>query len=84
MSQAAPPLLQVSGLSRRFGKRAVFEQVSFELARGEIVSLVGPSGCGKSTLLRAIAGLDPLADGTVLIDEQIQRGPSARVGVIFQ
>jgi sulfonate transport system ATP-binding protein len=84
MSQAAPPLLQVSGLSRRIGKRAVFEQVSFELARGEIVSLVGPSGCGKSTLLRAIAGLDPLADGTVLIDQQVQRGPSARVGVIFQ
>ncbi|HXZ08042.1 MAG TPA: ABC transporter ATP-binding protein, partial [Paraburkholderia sp.] len=84
MSGASTPLLEVRGLTRRFGQRTVFEQVSFDLARGEIVSLVGPSGCGKSTLLRAIAGLDKDADGDVLIDRQAQRGPSEKVGVIFQ
>jgi len=51
---------------------------------GEIVSLVGPSGCGKSTLLRAIAGLDPQSEGAVLLERHLQRGPSERIGVIFQ
>ncbi len=74
MNPPTPPLLQVRGLTRRFGQRTVFQQVSFELARGEIVSLVGPSGCGKSTLLRAIAGLDGHADGSVLLEQQLQRG----------
>ncbi len=40
-------------------------EVSFEVARGEVVALTGPSGCGKSTVLRAIAALEPLESGTV-------------------
>lgn len=84
MTLSLAPLLEVRGLTRRFGDRTVFERVSFGLARGEIVSLVGPSGCGKSTLLRAIAGLDPQAEGSVLLDRALQRGPSERIGVIFQ
>lgn len=84
MTAPSAPLLQVRALTRRFGARTVFERVSFDLARGEIVSLIGPSGCGKSTLLRAIAGLDRQAQGTVLLDQQLQRGPSERIGVIFQ
>lgn len=39
--------------------------VTFSVARGEVVALTGPSGCGKSTVLRAIAGLEPLSGGTV-------------------
>jgi sulfonate transport system ATP-binding protein len=84
MKSALAPLLEVRGLSRRFAQRVVFEQVSFELSRGEIVSLVGPSGCGKSTLLRAIAGLDPHAHGSVLLDNTPQHEPSDRIGMIFQ
>ncbi|WP_433704788.1 ABC transporter ATP-binding protein [Paraburkholderia sacchari] len=84
MTASSTPLLQVRSLTRRFGTRTVFERVSFELARGEIVSLVGPSGCGKSTLLRAIAGLDPQSEGAVLLERQLQRGPSDRIGMIFQ
>ncbi|MFL9894426.1 ABC transporter ATP-binding protein [Paraburkholderia sp. RL17-381-BIF-C] len=84
MSHAPAPMLEVRGLTRRFGQRTVFEQVSFEVARGEIVSLVGPSGCGKSTLLRAIAGLDRDTAGSVLLEKQPQRGPSGKIGVIFQ
>jgi sulfonate transport system ATP-binding protein len=84
MTLSFAPLLEVRGLTRRFGERTVFERVSFGLARGEIVSLVGPSGCGKSTLLRALAGLDPQAEGSVLLDRALQRGPSERIGVIFQ
>lgn len=84
MSRPHPLLLEVRGLSRRFVRRAIFEQVSFAVERGEIVSLVGPSGCGKSTLLRALAGLDRDADGAVLLDGQLQHEPSDRIGMIFQ
>ncbi|WP_402468783.1 ABC transporter ATP-binding protein [Isoptericola aurantiacus] len=42
--------------------------VSLDVAAGEIVALLGPSGCGKSSLLRAVAGLEPLAHGSVAFD----------------
>ncbi|MGF6569102.1 sulfonate transport system ATP-binding protein [Paraburkholderia sp. GAS333] len=78
------PLLDVRALSKRYDTRTVLDRVNFTLARGQIVSLVGPSGCGKSTLLRVLAGLDRDFDGEVVLDGQIRRGPSPRVGVIFQ
>ena len=79
-----PPLLEVRAVSKRYETRSVLERVSFTLGRGEIVSLVGPSGCGKSTLLRVLAGLDRDFDGELLLDGLVRRGPSPRVGVIFQ
>jgi ABC-type multidrug transport system ATPase subunit len=51
------PRLAVSGVSRRFGRRAVLHGVSFAVAAGEIVGVVGENGAGKSTLLRIVAGL---------------------------
>jgi sulfonate transport system ATP-binding protein len=81
---ASSPLLEVRALSKRYHARAVLERVNFTLRRAEIVSLVGPSGCGKSTLLRVLAGLDRDFDGELLLDGQVRRGPSPRVGVIFQ
>lgn len=81
---AASPLLDVRALSKRYDTRTVLERVSFTLERGEIVSVVGPSGCGKSTLLRALAGLDRDFDGEIQLDGLVRRGPSPRVGVIFQ
>jgi len=84
MTSTRTPLLEVRGLTRHVGPRTIFDQVSFEMARGEIVSLVGPSGCGKSTLLRAVAGLDRHASGSVLLDGKLQRGPSDGIGMIFQ
>ena len=80
-----PPSIRVAGASVRFGELSVFEQLSFEIAEGEFVSLLGPSGCGKSTLLKAIAGLVKLCDGTVQIGGHPLAGPAARgMAIAFQ
>ena len=58
--------------------------VSLEVALGEIVAVIGGSGCGKSTLLRAIAGLDPASEGTVILDAERIGAPHEKIGIIFQ
>jgi len=58
------------GLNRLFQRKApahVVKNVSFKLERGEVLGLVGESGSGKSTVLRAIAGIHPLANGTIVL-----------------
>lgn len=60
------PLLRATGLTVRLGGREVLQGVDLELKPGW-TALVGPNGAGKSTLLRALAGLQPLARGQVLV-----------------
>jgi phosphonate transport system ATP-binding protein len=55
------PVLEVRGVSKAFDRRnVILKDVSFVLARGEMVALIGASGSGKSTLIRAVAGLVPI------------------------
>ncbi|MGJ3258655.1 MAG: ABC transporter ATP-binding protein [Rhodospirillales bacterium] len=60
--------LSLSGISHTFGPKRVLNDVSVDVAPGELVCLLGPSGCGKTTLLRIAAGLEPLQTGRVAID----------------
>jgi NitT/TauT family transport system ATP-binding protein len=61
------------------------ENVSVDVADGELVCVLGPSGCGKTTLLWALGGLHALSSGRVLIDGQPVTGPRPRqIGMIFQ
>ncbi len=63
---------------------AVLEDISFEIADGELVCLVGPSGCGKSTLLRLLAGLLLPERGEVRLHGQPLLAPSPEIGLVFQ
>ncbi|MCB8903666.1 MULTISPECIES: ABC transporter ATP-binding protein [unclassified Streptomyces] len=80
-------MLVLDGATVRFGERAALDAVDLEVADHEIVSVLGPSGSGKSTLLRAVAGLQALDGGRVLLGGADQRGvPVHRrgVGLMFQ
>ena len=60
--------VRLNAIHKSFGRNAVIDGVSLEIAAGEFVSLLGPSGCGKTTLLRIVAGLETVGTGTVEID----------------
>lgn len=58
--------------------------VSFTADDGEFTCIIGPTGCGKTTLLRLIAGLVPLSDGRILIDDQAVNGLNRHCTMVFQ
>ena len=86
-------LLSIDGLTKRYGDSTVFEGVSLRVEAGEFVALLGESGVGKSTLLNAIAGLDTVDAGRVLLDgDDVTALPEralallrrAKLGFVFQ
>jgi ABC-type multidrug transport system ATPase subunit len=60
--------LSVRGLTRRFGPRVIFEDVTFDLPAGTVTALLGPNGAGKSTLLRCVVAADRPDAGEVLFE----------------
>ncbi|TDW29854.1 ABC transporter ATP-binding protein [Cryobacterium psychrophilum] len=69
--------LVVSGLDAGYGQLAVLHDISFEVARGEIVAVVGSNGAGKTTLLRAISGLIRPTAGSVTLEGRTITGKPA-------
>lgn len=79
--------LRVRQINKRFGSRPVVQDVSFEVADGELVALLGPSGSGKSTILRIVAGLTSCDSGVVQVDgnDVTDEPPQQRdLGFVFQ
>ena len=68
MSERA--IIDLKGLSKRFGDTAAVDAVDLQIREGEFFALLGPSGCGKTTLLRMLAGLEMPSDGSIMIDDQ--------------
>jgi nitrate/nitrite transport system ATP-binding protein len=87
MNQA---FLKVEGLKKIFpgvssgDEVTVFDNIHFEMQRGEFVCIIGHSGCGKSTILNVLAGLDSATSGNVFMDGRAVSGASLDRGVVFQ
>jgi ABC-type Fe3+/spermidine/putrescine transport system ATPase subunit len=65
------PFLRLSGISKRFEAVRALDDISLDIRRGEIFSLLGPSGCGKSTTLRIVAGLEQPDRGQIMLDDKV-------------
>ena len=66
-NDAAVPLVDIQGVTKRFGNHVAIDNVSLDLRSGRFVTLLGPSGCGKTTLLRMIGNLETPDSGQILI-----------------
>ena len=60
-------MIEVSNLTKRYAGRTAVKDISFTVARGEIVGLLGPNGAGKSTTMRVLSGFLPASSGTVRV-----------------
>ncbi|CNL16020.1 taurine transporter ATP-binding subunit [Yersinia intermedia] len=77
-------MLNVSGLWAEYQGKPVLQDVSLQIASGQLVVVLGPSGCGKTTLLNLIAGFMEPSAGSITLDDIPVHGPSAERGVVFQ
>lgn len=68
MTNPSIPLLQAKNIRKSFGENVVLKDVSFNVNKGEAVSIIGPSGSGKTTMLRCINALESIDGGKILID----------------
>ncbi len=91
MSEAGPVALEIDGLMRRFGSRAVLSDITLDVPEGKITCLLGESGSGKSTLLRLLAGVDTPDGGRIRMAGQEIVGPATfvepedrAIGFMFQ
>ena len=66
-------MLQVDQLTKSFGDRVLFSDLSFSIERGQKVGLIAPNGTGKSTLMRILLGLEPQDSGTVVYERDLRR-----------
>lgn len=83
--------LELREVRKSFGSRAVLAGLDLKVSAGEVVSFIGSSGSGKTTLLRCINLLEPIDDGTILLDgdeiSKIGLDPNPirrRIGIVFQ
>ena len=83
-------MLEVQGLTKRFGGLVAVKNLSFHIRGGEILGLIGPNGSGKSTAMRSVMGVDPPTSGIVRFEGRDIAGlPSHKiarmgVGLVFQ
>lgn len=85
-------MIRVENVSKQFNKTRALKNVSLEVNKGDIISLIGPSGSGKSTLLRCIHGLDHVDSGKIYMDDEWMslddekkfRAQRNRMGFVFQ
>lgn len=84
---SASTYVQLLDLSKHFGQVKALDGLTLDIAQGELVALLGPSGCGKTTALRALAGLQELDRGQIIVDGRditFQNASKRGMGMVFQ
>jgi NitT/TauT family transport system ATP-binding protein len=81
------PALSLNKIAKRYGsppnELVALDDISFDVRRGEIISVIGPSGCGKTTLFNIVGGLLDGYEGSIAVDGN-SRSPRQRIGMVFQ
>lgn len=79
--------LKVNDLCKVYNSKVVLNKISFEVQKGEFLSVLGPSGCGKTTLLRLLIGIERPTSGSIYLDgKDISYEDSSKrnMGIVFQ
>ena len=83
-----PEILEIKNVSKIFHTKEkdvkAIDGISFNVNRGEFISIIGPSGCGKTTLLRLIMGIEKDYEGDILLNGKRVEKPGIDRGVVFQ
>ncbi len=84
-------IVQLRGVTKKFGDTVVFKDVDLDVGVSEVVVLIGPSGAGKSTLLRCVNGLEQITSGDIVVagqtlsyDQKHLNRIRSRIGMVFQ
>lgn len=78
------PLLKLVNIKKFFGEKEVLKNINLKVNQGEFIAIVGRSGSGKSTLLRAIAGLEEIQSGKILVRNQVLNKRNELAKMMFQ
>ena len=88
MTEAAGPVIEIAGLTKRYSDLVAVNEISFTVARGEVFGILGPNGAGKTTTLEMVEGLRRPDGGTIVVDgTPVWPNPKAvksRIGVQLQ
>ncbi|MBT7308249.1 MAG: ABC transporter ATP-binding protein [Gammaproteobacteria bacterium] len=83
--------LSLNHIQCRYGDNTVVHNLSLEIKRGELVCLLGYSGCGKTTVLRAVAGFEPIHNGSIILNNNLLSSATEQIpaekrnfGMVFQ
>ena len=84
-------MIKIEHLAKSFDKNEVLQNISLEIKKGEVVSIIGPSGSGKSTLLRCVNLLEKPTEGRIFVNDYELTAPKAnvtkareKIGMVFQ
>lgn len=76
--------LRVESIAFAYSKKKIIEELSFQVDKGEFVTILGPSGCGKSTILKLLTGLKQKQNGRILVDGKAVEGLSLKFSYMPQ
>ena len=84
-------MIRIENLSKSYGELSVLENISVDIKKGEVISVIGPSGCGKSTFIRCLNLLEQPSGGKIWIDGEDILAKDAdvsklrrKMGMVFQ